>query len=109
MMQPPNPTAASLLDDIHQRLLARQYDQLPALSIALERALSPPQKLDAAALTLLHAKAQRNAATLTAVQRGIRAAVRRVAEIRSVSTALVTYDKSGLRQEAVSFGVAQRL
>ena len=109
MMQPLNPTAASLLDDIHQRLLARQYDQLPALSLALERALTPPQKLDAAALSLLHAKAQRNAATLIAVQRGIRAAVRRVAEIRSVSTGLVTYDKSGLRQEATSFGVAQRL
>jgi hypothetical protein len=109
MMQPINPSAASLLDDIHQRLLARRYDQLEALSLALERALSAPQNLDAAALKLIHAKAQRNAATLAAVQRGIRAAMRRVVEIRSVSTALVTYDKSGLRQESVTFGVAQRL
>ena len=108
MMQPLNP-AAILLDDIHQRLLARQYDQLPALSLALERALTPPQNLNAAALALVQAKAQRNAATLLAVQRGIRAALRRMAEIRSVATGLVTYDKSGLRQDSVGFGVAQRL
>ena len=109
MTQHLEPTAASLLDDIHQRLLSRQYDQLAALSLALDHALSQPQKLDAAALALLHAKASRNAATMTAVHRGIRAALRRVADIRSVSNGLVTYDKSGLRQEPVSFGVAQRL
>jgi len=108
MTQPVNP-AASLLDDIHKRLLLRQYDQLAALSVALETALTQPQKLDAAALALIRSKAQRNAATLIAVQRGIRAAVRRVAEIRSVSSGLVTYDTSGLRQDRVGFDVAQRL
>ena len=109
MTQVHEPTAAALLDDIHQRLLARQYDQLPALSVALEHALSTPQKLEAATLKLIHVKAQRNEATLAAVQRGIRAALRRVAEIRSVSTGLVTYDTSGRRQEPVTFGVTQRL
>ena len=109
MPQALSPSAATLLDDIHQCLLSRQYDQLAALSLALDHALSQPQKLDAAALALLHAKAQRNASTMMAVQRGIRAALRRVAAIKSVSGGLVTYDKSGLRQDCVSFGVAQRL
>ena len=108
MTQPLNP-AATLLDDIHQRLLAGQYDQLAALTSALERALSQPQQMDAAALAVIHAKAQRNAATMVAVQRGLRAALRRVAEIKSVSTGLVTYDASGLRQSSGGFGVAQRL
>lgn len=108
MMQPLNP-AATLLDEIHLRLLAGQYDQLAELTLALERALSQPHQQDAAALALLHAKAQRNAATMVAVQRGLRAALRRVAEIKSVSTGLVTYNPSGLRQSSGGFGVAQRL
>jgi hypothetical protein len=109
MPQNPEPTVSSLLDDIHQTLLARQYDRLSSLTLALEDALSRAKNLDSAALALIHTKAARNAATLTAVQRGIRAALRRVAEIRSVSTGLVTYDTSGLRQDLVSAAMAQRL
>lgn len=109
MSQNLEPTIASLLDDIHQTLLARQYDRLTSLTMALEDALSQAKNLDAVALALINTKAARNAATLTAVQRGIRAALRRVAEIRSVSTGLVTYDKSGLRQDPVITAMAQRL
>jgi len=103
------PKAARLLDDIHQTLLARQYDQLPALSLALEQALGQTGHLDAAALKLIQTKAQRNAATFTAVQRGMRAALRRVAEIRSVSTGLATYTKAGQRLDILPSVVAQRL
>lgn len=109
MPQNPEPTVASLLDEIHQTLLARHYDRLSPLTLALEDALSRAKNLDSAALALIQTRAARNAATLTAVQRGIRAALRRVAEIRSVSTGLTTYDKSGLRQDSLPFGVAQRL
>lgn len=110
MTQPFEPTAAAVLDDINEALLARQYDRLAALSLALDRALThPPQKLDAATLTLIRSKAERNAATMSAVQRGIRAALRRVAEIRSVSEGLVTYDKVGHRQQTVPSGLTQRL
>jgi len=103
------PKAARLLDDIHQTLLAHHYDRLPALSLALEQELGQADGFDAATLRLIHTKAQRNAATLTAVQRGIRAALRRVAEIRSVSTGLVTYTKAGHRQDILPAVVAQRL
>ena len=103
------PKAARLLDDIHQTLLAHHYDRLPALSLALEQALGQADGLDAATLQLIQTKAQRNAATLTAVQRGMRAALRRVAEIRSVSTGLVTYTKAGQRQDILTSVVAQRL
>lgn len=101
--------AARLLDDIHQTLLAHHYDRLPALSLALAQELGKADCLDAATLKLIHTKAQRNAATLTAVQRGMRAALRRVAEIRSVSTGLVTYTKTGHRQDILPSVVAQRL
>jgi len=110
MTQAAEPTAATVLDDIHQALLARQFDRLAALSLALDRALShPPQKLDAASLGQIRSKAERNAATMTAVQRGIKAALRRVAEIRSVSNGLVTYDKAGHRHDAATSALAQRL
>ena len=109
MTQPLDPIAAAVLDDIHQSLLARHYDRLPALSQALDQALAQPQLLTPADLRLIHAKAQRNAATLRAVQRGIRSAVRRVAEIRSASTGLVTYTKDGQRQDIVAPSLAQRL
>ncbi len=104
------PRAAVILDEIHAALLLRDYAVLADLTKSLEEALAQPaQKLDAAALAVIRGKADRNAATLIAVQRGIRAAVRRIAEIRSVSNGLVTYDRSGLRQQSVSKGLAQRL
>lgn len=104
------PRTAAVLDEIHEALLQRNYGQLPALSKSLQEALAQPaQKLDAAALTIIRRKADRNAATLIAVQRGIRAAVRRIAEIRSVSDGMVSYDKSGRRHETAAKSLAQRL
>ena len=104
------PRTAAVLDEIHVALLQRNYALLPALSKSLEDALAQPsQKLDAAALKIIRHKADRNAATLIAVQRGIRAAVRRIAEIRSVSDGMVTYDKSGRKYETAAKGLAQRL
>ncbi len=109
MTPPRDPIAAGVLDDIHRSLLARQYDRLPALSQALDQALAQPHLLTPADLRLIHAKAERNAATLRAVQRGIRSAVRRVAEIRSVSAGLVTYSKDGQRHDFAASAVAHRL
>jgi hypothetical protein len=102
--------AAALLDEIHAALLRHDYGALAPLGSALEHELDhPAQKLEPASLDLIRRKADRNAATLVAVQRGIRAAVRRITEIRSVSTGMVTYDRSGRRQETVAKGLTQRL
>lgn len=97
-----DPRAARLLDDIHAMLLAQDYAALPELEQALEAELAnPAEKPDAAALAIIRARAERNAATLTAVQRGIRSALRRLAEIRSVSDGMVTYDRSGRHETAM--------
>lgn len=92
--------AARLLDDVHAALQAHDYAALPALTAALTVALDDPgEKLDMKALQTIRRKADRNASTLLAVQGGIRAALRRLDDIRSVSNGLVTYDRSGRRQE----------
>ena len=109
-MQVIDPRAARLLDAVHAALLLRDYAALPALTAALEAELDhPSEKLDAAGLQMIRRKADRNAATLMAVQRGIRSAVRRLTEIKSVSTGLVTYDRSGRKLEQPSAqGLAAR-
>jgi hypothetical protein len=53
---------------------------------------------DAAALDQLQRKASENAALLLAAQRGLRAAQRRIAEIRGVASGLTTYTATGHRQ-----------
>jgi hypothetical protein len=109
-MQANETRAAVLLDEIHDVLLQRRYGQLPALTQSLEEAMaqSAPD-LDASDAALIRRKADRNAATLGAIQRGIKAAIRRIAEIKAVSNGMVTYDKSGRRQEQTTNGLAQRL
>jgi hypothetical protein len=97
------PRAAALLDEVHAVLLRQDYAGLAHLAEALERELDQPsQRLDPDALAVIRRKADRNALTLIAVQRGIRAAVRRIAEIRSVANGLVTYDLAGRREEKSS-------
>ncbi|MGV8988544.1 MAG: hypothetical protein ACOH2H_19940 [Cypionkella sp.] len=99
-MEANEPRAAVLLDEVHAVLLRQEYDGLAKLAEALEHELDHPSRtLDTAALAIIRRKADRNAATLIAVQRGIRAAVRRITEIRSASSGLVTYDLGGRREE----------
>lgn len=97
------PRAAILLDEVHAVLMRQDYGGLAQLAEALERELDQPsQTLDQEALAIIRRKADRNALTLIAVQRGIRAAVRRIAEIKSVASGLVTYDLAGRREEKSS-------
>lgn len=94
------PRAAMLLDEVHAALMRKDYSVLADLGAALGRELDQPgEKLDAAALAIIKRKADRNAATLLAIQRGIRAALRRIAEIKSVSNGMSTYDRSGRKYE----------
>lgn len=107
----PLPNAAVLLDQIYQAMLRSDYAALSGLAADLERELqNPTGALTESGLRLIHQKAGRNAAVLTAAQRGIRSARRRLAEIRATASGLVTYDSNGRRTEvSESRSLAQRL
>ncbi len=92
------PAAAQLLDHVYAALRRADYGALAGLTERLERELeAPSEKYTEARLAIIRRKAERNAACLLAAQRGIRAARRRLADIRSTATGLVTYDRSGHR------------
>lgn len=94
--RPQDPRAAILLDEIHGALLRHDYPALAPLGAALEAELDQPsQRLEARDVALIRAKADRNAATLKATTRGIRAALRRLDEVRQVARGMVTYDRNG--------------
>lgn len=104
------PRAAQLLDQVYDALLQSDYGALPGMADLLERELqSPSETLTAAQLTVIRSKAARNGACLMAAQMGVKAARRRLAEIRSTAAGLVTYDRSGRRAEVTeSRNLAQR-
>ncbi len=105
-----DPRTALLLDEVYAALLKRNYAALPALSAALAIELDhPSERLDQTALQIIRRKADRNAATLSAVQRGIRSAVRRLTDIKSAANGLVTYDRAGRKlEQQTAHGLAAR-
>jgi NADPH-dependent ferric siderophore reductase len=89
----------ALLDRVHAALMAGDLSALPACVAMLETLGDPPfGTVGADALQRLRAKADRNARCLEAAGRGLRAAQRRLAEIRGAGRALNTYDGTGQRQ-----------
>ncbi|MFN3824072.1 MAG: hypothetical protein ACK4GW_04165 [Pseudorhodobacter sp.] len=86
----------TVLEDVYAALRQGDLPSLAALSLRMEEALSriahPPE---AAALRRLQDLARRNAACLEASARGIRAARRRLTEIRDARTGTRTYDGKG--------------
>lgn len=93
-------TALAVLDAIYAALLRSDLDALPGLTERLELDLSRHYPtFGERALRQIRQKADRNAVVLLAAQRGIRAARRRIDDIRSASAGLVTYDRSGKRAE----------
>ncbi len=102
-IEPTRPTvAAQVLDQVYAAMLRSDYGALAALTDELERALqrqaNPPSEAEA---QTIRRKAERNAAVLLAAQRGIKAARRRLADVRASSASLVTYDRSGRRAEVI--------
>jgi hypothetical protein len=92
--------ALDLLDQTYEALRGANFAILPSLAALLEEALiKGADGLGEGDLRVIRQKADRNAVMLLAAQRGIRAARRRVAEIRTASSGLVTYDRSGKRAE----------
>lgn len=105
------PRAVHLLDQVYEALLQSDYAALPGMTEELEQELlSPSTVLTQTHLTAIRRKAERNGACLLAAQRGVKAARRRLAEIRSTASGLVTYDRQGRRAEVnESRNLAQRL
>lgn len=99
------------LDRVYHVLRSGRLDGLAAATQALEAELARLDPMDAAGLELLRHKAQRNAACLDAAARGVRAARRRLAEIRTIESGLGTYDDKGRRDElpGLSTRLTQRL
>ena len=99
------------LDRVYLLLRSGKLEGLAAATQALEAELARLDPMDAAGLELLRHKAQRNAACLDAAARGVRAARRRLAEIRTIESGLGTYDDKGRRDElpGVSVRLTQRL
>jgi hypothetical protein len=99
------------LDRVYHVLRSGKLEGLAAATQALEAELARLDPLDAAELDLLRHKTQRNAACLDAAARGVKAARRRLTEIRAIESGLGTYDDKGRRDElpGLSIRLTQRL
>ena len=99
------------LDRVYNLLRSGRLEGLAAATQALEAELARLDPTEAAGLDLLRHKAQRNAVCLDAAARGVRAARRRLTEIRTMESGLGTYDDKGRRDElpGLSIRLTQRL
>ena len=102
--------ATQVLDQMHGAILAADFPALAVLAPQLEAALlGIGQIRNPTVLQALQRKAHRNAACLLAAGRGVRAAMRRLAEVQGAGTGLITYDGAGKRADhAVSGQLARR-
>jgi hypothetical protein len=105
------PRLATLLDLVHAALMAADHAALGALESDLLQELDQPGfALTEAELRLVRHRAARNAVCLLAAQRGLKAARRRLGDIRDAASGLVTYDREGRRAgSAEPLTMAKRL
>jgi hypothetical protein len=89
---------ADRLDDLHAALRGGKLHDLTALAQAITEQATALHAADPACLPLLQRKAARNAACLQAAANGIRAARRRLKEIRAMASGGATYDRDGRRE-----------
>lgn len=88
----------ALLDRMQEALQGGDLAALETLAGPLaEAGATLPQPQDRAVLERLRRKAARNDTLLTASLRGLRAAQRRLAELRSLEQGFSTYDGAGLK------------
>ncbi len=92
-----NDTIEGVLDQIHTAILAGDFSALGPMALALERGLTNLTATNPALLQRISRKSARNAACLKAAGDGVRAARRRLAELRQIAAGLVTYDGQGKR------------
>jgi hypothetical protein len=100
----------TLMDQMHLAIQTADFAALGGLSSALEEALTAlPEGLDAPSLQRLRHKAERNANGAQAASRGVRAALRRLDEVKQNANGLVTYDDKGQRTtQAFGGGLSRR-
>ena len=108
---PDNAQAEQVLDQMHAAILAADFSALGLLAPQLEMALNGMgQTQNPAYLQAIQRKAERNAAGLMAAARGVRSALRRLAEVQGAGTGFVTYDGSGKRADhGITGQLARRL
>ncbi len=101
---------AQVLDQMHGAILTADFAALVALAPQLEEAmLGIGQIRNPTVLQAVQRKAERNAACLLAAGRGVRAAMRRLAEVQGAGAGLITYDGAGKRADhAISGQLARR-
>lgn len=90
-----------LLDDMRAAILAGDLAALAPLGEAAEQMLRDPPHPTGQEAARLRAKAEQNMACLEAAGRGVRAAQRRIAEVRAAASGrLATYDAQGHKAES---------
>jgi hypothetical protein len=95
-----NVTTLELLDRIHSAILVADFALLEQLTPALETSMAAARTMrETALLAQIQAKAERNAACLMAAGRGVRAAQRRLTEIRDAAQGFSTYNGRGQRAQ----------
>ena len=96
------------LDTVHDMLRNGRLGDLAPLTAAITAGLATLAAADDAMLASVQRRAARNIACLAAAAQGLRAARRRIAEIRSIEAGFVFYDKSGKREGPQPSQITQR-
>lgn len=99
---------ARVLDLVRDTVIAGDLGKLGALTENIERLLQDTDGLTETDLALICSKANRNSATLNAAMQGVRAAQRRIAELREVSTGHRTYGPGGKRSSVATLAPTLR-
>lgn len=100
--------ADQILDQMHHAILAADFAALGQLTPQLETALAMNMPGNSTDLNTLQRKAERNSACLLAAGRGVRSALRRLAEVQGAGAGLITYDGSGKRADHATTGQMAR-
>jgi hypothetical protein len=85
------------LDDVYAAIIAGHLDDLAGMAERITAALTNAGRLTASQLRNLQKQAARNAICLEAAMKGVRAAQRRVTELRTANTGHLTYNQKGER------------
>lgn len=104
----PESVTEQILDKMHAAILAADFVALNQMTPMLETALESVVQLgDPVILGAIERKASRNATCLLAASRGVRSALRRLAEVQG-GAGLITYDGLGKRAEHGASGQLTR-
>jgi hypothetical protein len=109
MMDRNDPPLTQVLQEVHAALRAGKLGELTRLTEAMLAAEAHVARASPADLREIRRLAERNAHSLVAARRGIKAARRRITEVLTAARGLVTYDRQGHRvEESESRALTQR-